>query len=610
MQKRRTWMVAPLVALLLNLAAVGALADPITLPPEGETPVIVTADPTAPSTTITTTTTVPSSTITSTTTTTADTTSPSVTTTTGTTVPSTTVQAPLPTPTPIIQIITTQPITIDTTTVVAPTTSTPLGGSITVGGPGTTGSVPIATNVDPALGMIVVEVPTITATVPTTIPTVTSSGTAPISTDGTTYDAAMTVTTVTGALDTTGTAASATVTEPANGISVSARAAAAVCLLANVVGRTTLDPAATAYLSTLCGGSASTADATAGATVGQLASGSVGLAASICLVANALALPSPFLSTSPLVTASLASAGLDTRCGTGPSMADLDSSATALDNTTIDANGAVAACLLASALAGIPSTATLDTRCSTGSDLGPSTATADSTATLLENATIDANGAAAVCLLASALAGLPTTVELSTACGTAGGLTPSIVTGGVTGTTPLGGVTADLSAALCVVAHAIADVPTTATLTTACADLPSTLVGELDGKLAGAGGTLAPNVSTCIVLNSIVPGMTSLGESCGTSETPSAAAPVSGAAPVLGIETGPGGDIGSINPILEPSSGVQDTQTTRSILGMILGQLGITSLPGTSTVVGGGLLGLALIGLGVAFLRRPQAANS
>lgn len=494
MQKRRTWMVAPLVALLLNLIAGAATADPIGVDP---VPVIVTTDATVPSTTITSTTT----------TTVTATTAPSVTTTTGTTVPSTTVQVPLPTPTPIIQIITTQPITIDTTTVVAPTTSTPLGGSIVVGGPGTTGSVPITTTVVPIGSIILQPLPDVIVVVPT----VTGSITAPIVTTGT-GSIVGNVITGTGVIQTGGTGASATVTEPANGIAVNASAFAAVCLLADAIGRTTLDPAATVYLSTLCSGSASTAGGTASVTAGQLASTSVDLAASICLVANALVLPSP------LTTEYLASAGLDTRCGTGPTTAVLDSTTTVLNNVTVNPSGAVA-----------------------------------------------------VCLIASALAGLPTTADLSTACGDAAGggsgPTPSVVTGGLPITTPVGDVTPQLAVALCVVAHAVADLPTTAALTTPCA----------------------------------------------TSQAPSTAAPVSGAPPVLGVEAGPGDDIGSINQILEPSSGVQDTQTSSrndNVLVGILGQLGITSLPGTSTVLGGGLLGFALIGLGVAFLRRRQGATN
>lgn len=587
MQKNSTWIVAPLVALLLNLAAVGALADPITIPPEDATPVIVTADATVPSTAITTTTTVPTSTITSTTTTTVTTTAaPSITTTTGTTVPSTTVTAPLPSASPIVTITTTQPITVGSTTMVTPTTSTPLTGAITVGGPGTTGSVPIATSIGPIATLTINPLPDLisTVTLPAT-PTVTTSGTPAVSTAGSDFDASLSQASAIAAIRTftidpnSGqlryTTIAASVTEPANGISANASATAAVCLLADAVSRTSSDPAAKAYLSTLCSDSPSTASGTAGATAGELASGSVDAAASICLVANALAIPSRTIS-----TAYLASLGLDTRCGTGTAGSD--------------------------------------------QPLGPSTAGVDLTATALNKATVNGNGAAAVCLIASAIAGAPTTADLATACAAAAAgspdptLTPSLLSGGLNATTPIGDLSGDLAAALCVVAHAVADLPTTATLNTACRDAqgdagPSIVSGSSSVPIP-TGGTVGttPDASTCIRINSIVPGMTSLGETCGTT-TPAAPAPVNGGTPVLGVETGPDNSIGSINPILEPSSGVQEAQTTPrddTALGGLLGQLGITSLPGTATALGGGLLGLALIGLGVAFLRRRQTATT
>ena len=551
MHRLRTWIVAPAVALLLNLTAAGALADPITLPPpEVGAPVIVTADATVPSTTIATTTTVPTSTITSTTTTTVTTTAaPSVTTTTGTTVPSTTVTAPLPSASPIVTITTTQPITVGSTTTVTPTTSTPLTGAITVAGPGTTGSVPIATSIGPIASLTINPLPDLisTVTLPTT-PTVATSGTPAVSTAGSDFDASVSEATAIAQIRTftidpnTGqlryTTISASVTEPANGISANASATAAVCLLADAVARTSSGPAAKAYLSTLCSDSPSTASGTVGATVGEHASGSVDAAASICLVANALAIP-----TATLSEAYLASLGLDTRCGSRAAGPD--------------------------------------------QPLRPSTAGVDFTATALNSATVDGSAATAVCLLASAIAGVPATADLATACAAASAgtpdptLSPSIVTGGLSASTPVGDLNGNLAGALCVVAHAVADLPTTATLDTACRN---------------AQGDPNPSI---VSGNSIA--------------TPSAPAPVSGGPPVLGVETGPNNnDIGSIDPILEPSSGVQEAQTAPrddTALGGLLGQLGITSLPGTATALGGGLLGLALIGLGVTFLRRRHTAT-
>lgn len=554
---QRTCAIAVLIALLLNLIGGTATADPIGVDP---VPVIVTADATVPSTTVSTGATVPTTTITSTTTTTVNTTSPTITATTGTTVPSTTVQVPLPTPTPIVQITTMQPVTVGTTTFVAPTTSTPLGGSIVVSGPGTTGSVPITTNVAPAGTIVLQPLPAFVIVVPSTVPTVTATAAAPIDTTGTVAGFAGSAATGTGAVRTGGTGASVAVTEPANGIAVNASAFAAVCLLADAIGRTTLDPAATVYLSTLCTGSASTAGGTAGMTAGQLAATSVDFAASLCLVASALALPSP------LTTEYLASAGLDTRCGTGPSTASVDSAATALNNVTVHPSGAVA-----------------------------------------------------VCLIAAALTGLPTTADLSTACGDAAGggsgLTPSVVTAGLTGTTPVVDLTGELAAALCVVAHAVADVPTTAALTTACGNTPSRIDGNAGGSTPIIDAGTTPKALTCIALNSTLPGLTSIGQTCGTGTGPAAAIPPAGA-PVLGNEftPGPGAGpdlaIGRTGQVSDPGGALRGGSSAPAGQDGTGGLLGIASLPATATAaLGAGGLGLALLGLGFAALRRRKATR-
>lgn len=577
MNLRKIGAATLLAAMFLDLAGTGALADP--LPPVPPVPVIVTVD-TTPAPSLTTGVTVPSSTITSATTTTVTTTAaPTVTNTSGTTVPSTTVTVPLPSASPLVTITTTQPITVGSTTTLTPTTSTPLTGSITVGGPGTTGSVPITTNVGPVATLTLNPLPDLisTVTLPAT-PTVATSGTPAVSTDGSDFDASLSKATAIGAIRTftidpnTGqvryTTISASVTEPANGLSLNASATAAVCLLASAVGRTTLDPAAKAYLSTLCSDSPSTAYGTVGATVGELASGSVDAAASICLVANALAIP-----TATISTAYLASLGLDTRCGSRASGPDRP--------------------------------------------LGPSTAGVDFTATALNNATVNGNGAAAVCLLASAIVGVPARADLAMACAAASAgtpdptFTPSIVTGGLSGNTPVGDLNGNLAAALCVVAHAVAALPTTATLDTACRDAQGnpnpSIVSESSSVPIPTGGSVGttPDVSTCIRIDSTVPGMTSIGQTCGT---PGTAAPDSGGTPVLGSETGPRRDTGSIDLITEPAGGVRGERSAPRGDNSLLAQLGITSLPGTATAIGGGALGLALIGLGVALMRRRRTA--
>lgn len=454
--RKHVWATALLVPmLLLNIAGTVALADPII----GGT---VTVDPVAPAITVTTETTIPSTT------------------------------------TPVIAVNTTTPITATTATTVN-TTQTPVTGSVNVGAPGTTATVPITTAVAPS-GTI--GTPTIIVAVPT-VPTVTGQVTAPIDTAGTSATIVGDTITAIGAIRTSGTGASATVTEPANGISANVSASAAICLLATAVGRTTLDPAALASLSTMCDGSPSTASGSAGATIGQLASVSADLAASLCLVANALALPAP------ISTSYLASLGLDTRCGTAPS-----------------------------------------------------TATLGSTATLLDAATIDANGAAAVCLIATAIAGLPATADLSTACGGTGALTPSLLSGGANGTAwTLGSVDVDLGAALCLVVHAVADLPSTATLATPCANTPSATGGQPGGNVAVIGANAAPN--------------------------------------------GPSDGVGSLGPVSDPAV-VAPGQTPG---GNDAGIFGIASLPSTSTVVGGAAGGLLLVGLGLLLMRRRQTAN-
>jgi len=503
-----------LVAMALNLTSGTALADP--LPP------IVTIDP-APAVTVTTTTTVlPLST-----------------------------PIPLPTASPLLIITTTQPVVVTTTTTAA-ATANPLTGSVIITGPGTSGTVPITTTVAP--GTIDLQPQTITVAVPT-VPTVATSGATPITTTGTNWNLNNWIAIVNAAIQTGATGASATVTEPANGITVNAGASAAICLLANAVGRTTLDPAATASLSTLCGGAPSTASGNAGLTAGQLASTSVTTAAAICLVANALAVPAG------LSSDYLASAGLDSRCGT------------------------------------------------TAGSGSPTTAGLGSTTTLLDGPAIDANGAAAICLLASAVAGLPTTADLATACGTSGALTPSLLSGGATGTLPgllgvPGTVGVDLNAALCVVAHAVADIPTTATLTTACGTTPTSVSGTGGVTVDGVTVLVTPSLITCLAAAASFPGLTSLSQTCGTTTTSNPPTTTT----TSDTLAGPNGPFGRAVPVGDLGD-VRGVQAPPSAVTSLLGQIGITSLPSTATALGAGGLGLALLALGLVFLRRRPATH-
>lgn len=469
MNVRRGWGVAFLVALLVNVLPGVALADDPVLG------ITTTVTPSTPALTITTTTIVPSTT------------------------------------TPALVITTTGPVTVPTTTAVN-TSGTPVTGSAGAAGPGTSATVPITTTVAP-LGITgpqpttVLVVPA-TPVVPATAPTVSGSAAAPLDTTGTGAGYAGGIAAAIAALRTAGTGAALQASEPANGISAGAEASAAICLLATAIARTDLDPAALATLTDACQGTPSLANGGANASARDLASWDTDLAASFCLVAHAVALASP------LSTASLAAADLDSRCGTGP--------------TTVGLGSAVTIPFVGS---------------------------------------IQVGGGAALCILASAIAGLPANAELATACGgTTAGTGPSLVTGGTTATvTPVGRAGLDLTAALCLVARGVGNLPASVTASSGCGS-PAVLTHVPSGGDEG-GDQAAPPAGT------------------GT--------------------TGPTGPAAQAGPALVGG----DSAAPRDATGARVSFPSLLPSTATATTLGAGGIGLVLLGLGEAMLRRRKTTQ-
>jgi len=375
-------------------------------------------------------------------------------------------------------------------------------------------------------------------------------------------------------VDTTGADLSAKATDPTSGISLAARGAAALCLLSSTLASTDpgARPLATATLSTLCEGNPSTVDGGGTANIPGVASGTIDANAAICLIANAVGVPSKDLASgdpssggatlNPVATATIRAAcdsASDKGPGEDPTPDTLTSNGTVdvpnVGPTTFDAAAAV--CLLGVASGGIPTTASVSTLCG----VEPSEVNSPDNSTKIRDLTeITPTGNASACLIANATVDVPTSATAGTACpgevlpgGTPSGSTPS--TGDITGSGDLPGTMPDatLSAAVCLVATAVAG--------------PNPSLNVADACAAPSGG----------------------------GNTPPGGEPSGGGEPAAGtVPEGPVTVAGSENPPSQAAAG--GTQPA----GL---PAGFAQLPSTSTSAGVGVLALAALA-GLAAIRR------
>lgn len=598
----------------LALAPFSALADdPI--------PTTVTVPPTpAPS--------VGPVTVTTTTTATLSTTAPTLSNTTSASVGST----PTSSSPPPVQITSSQPITATTTTTVAPTTSTPVVTTADVSGPGTsgTGTAGVSTTETPTkvestppsgltrgLPQDAGVPPQPTTTVDQEVHEKPSVGfpanpaglhsNDPQAIDAQ-LDAGTTKTDEAGKTKTTD--VDAAVSDPKSGVALSARATAALCLLSKALASTDLTarPITTATLSTLCKDDPSTAGGSLSAKLPGIASGTIDANATICLIAKAVGLPS-----------GLPSEGVISDVISKDGKLKLNPVATA----TIQA-----AC--ARAGEGSP-----DGKGSPKGGPVPDTLTIDGDVDVPHVGPTTFGTAAAVCLLGVASGGIPTTASVSSLCGTTEDRPgPSTVdTRGSTritdvDLTPAGDVSA------CLVGNATVNVPTSATVGSACpapippgsnpsGGTPSTVDITGRGDLPDTMPDATLHAANCIVASALVgPGGASLdlGDACpGTA--PTAPGPGSGPAPttttrpttpatpstVAGEGSAPQGEISAPSVVTAPAGGV--TSPAGNPEGPAApqgGPVGIAGLPSTSTAAAGAGLIVALIATMAALGRRRR----